>query len=222
VADTNPGTTIPYMLTANHCFSSQASATSLIAYFDYRSSVCNGPPPSTASCPKVFGSTLLATSALSDFTFVELTGNPSGDNYYLGWTETAPSHGQEMHRIAHPAGTAQKYSRGTFLAYGGITCGSWPRPHFHYSQAVEGSTTGGSSGSPVIIDASGGQIVGQLKGVCYTAGYDDCNYNTYNWGDGAFGTTFPYISEWLQVEEVPFFEDGFETGDTSGWAAATP
>jgi lysyl endopeptidase len=219
VNDTDPGSFIPYLLTANHCFSTQTVASTLVSYFDFRSSVCNGPEPSLGSVPQVSGSTLLASDSISDFTFVQLSGLPSGANYFLGWTANPPAAGQQMHRVAHPAGTAQKYSRGTFNATGGIVCTGVDRPYFHYSSAVEGSTTGGSSGAPVILDVGGGQIVGQLRGKCHYATWDECDYGTFNWIDGAFGTTYQYISGWL-IGTI--FSDDFESGSTSAWTYAMP
>src|SRR5687768_12345583 len=58
---------IPYLLTANHCFSAQASATSLEAFFDYRTAGCSGTFPNINSSPKSNGATLLATGTSSDF-----------------------------------------------------------------------------------------------------------------------------------------------------------
>ncbi len=221
VNDAVPGTPIPYLLTANHCFSTQASASSLTSYFDFRSSTCNGSPPSLNSVPHVSGSTLLATNASSDFTFVELSSNPAGTNYYLGWDTAAPTGGTTLHRVSHPAGTAQKYSAGSFNATGGITCTGLPRPNFLYTSAATGSTTGGSSGAPVIKDTGGGQIVGQLYGTCHFTTWDNCSYGTFNWVDGAFATTYSSISAWLGSASS-IFTDGFESGNTAAWSSTVP
>ena len=51
----------PYLLTANHCFSTQASATSLEAFWQYRTATCNGAYPPESEFPRTLGSTLLAT-----------------------------------------------------------------------------------------------------------------------------------------------------------------
>ena len=53
----------PYLLTANHCFSDQAAASSLEAYWDYIRATCNGSIPSRTSFPKSQGATLLATDS---------------------------------------------------------------------------------------------------------------------------------------------------------------
>ena len=211
VNDKDPNDFRPFLLTANHCFDTQVSASGLTAYFDYKTSSCGGTTPSLSSVPQVNGATLLATNPGSDFTFAELTSNPSGAAYYLGWTTATPSNGEVLHRIAHPAGTAQKYSSANFLSSGGITCGGVPRPDFHYSSGLQGSTTGRSSGSPVITGVGGGRIVGQLLGNCQFQNSDDCQYNTFNYVDGAFGTTFPSISAWIDNEVPLCTDDNFET-----------
>ena len=50
----SPSTFVPYLLTANHCFDNQASATSLEALWQYKTASCNGPAPN----PSLFHRTL--------------------------------------------------------------------------------------------------------------------------------------------------------------------
>lgn len=213
--DNDPTSFRPYLLTANHCFDSQASASSLVAYFDYRTSGCGGTTPSLGSVPSVSGSTLLATNASSDFTMVELSGNPTGNTWYLGWTSIDPTSGSAMHRVSHPQGSTQRYSASSFTGSAGIVCGGFPTSDFHYSAGTVGSTTGGSSGAPVT-DA-GANVTGQLFGVCHFQTWDDCNYSTFNYIDGAFSTTFPSVSFWLF--DLTGCGDAFEPDDTSGQAS---
>lgn len=217
--DADPTTFRPFLLTANHCFSTQSSASSLVAYFDYRTSSCGGSTPSLGSVPSVAGSTLLATSATSDFTLVELSANPSGTTWYLGWTTVDPTSGGAMHRVSHPAGTTQKYSAASFTGSAGIVCGGLPTSDFHYSEGTVGSTAGGSSGAPVTQTVGGDAlVVGQLLGVCRFQSWDECNYSTYNHVDGAFSTTFPSISSW--INDPTACADAFEPDDTPGQATA--
>lgn len=216
--DNDPSGFRPYLLTANHCFDTQSSASSLVAYFDYRTSTCNGSAPSLFSVPSVSGSTLRATNAISDFTLVELSGTPSGNNTYLGWTTADPTSNSAMYRVSHPAGTAQKYSASSFKGSSGIVCSGLSTSNFHYSQQTVGSTTGGSSGSPVVQNYSGDpRVVGQLYGICRFTSWDECSYNTYNQVDGAFSTTFPYVRSWL-YDMTGSCDDAFEPDDSSGTA----
>ena len=189
------GTGTPYLLTANHCFSDQTSASSLESYFDFISVSCNGSfTESTAK--RVVGSTLLATSANSDFTFVRLTSIPA-NRALFGWDATTQPNGVKIHRLSHPLPAStlypQMYSSTTLSTTVG-TCSTKPRPNFIYSTAGDGGVYGGSSGSPAIL--AGGYVVGQLLGSCGpepSAGCDARNSTV----DGAFSSTFPSISQWL-------------------------
>lgn len=218
ISDVDPGTERPFLLTANHCFDTQASASSLVAYFDYRPSSCGGGSPPLSWVPNVAGATLLATDPVSDFTFVELSANPSGTNWYLGWTTTDPVFGTDMHRVSHPAGLTQRYSASSFTGDAGIVCGGLPTSDFHYSAQTEGSTAGGSSGAPVAIDDNGdARVVGQLLGACHFIPWDDCDYSSYNTVDGAFSTTYPFIAQW--IDQPPACADDYEPDDDAGTAS---
>jgi len=202
-----------YLLTANHCFDSETEAASLTAYFDYRSSTCGGSPPSLGSVPQSNGADLLATNAGSDFTFVRLDSSPGGTRFWFGWTTGTPTAGQTFYSISNPAGQKLHYTTTSFNATGGITCNEFTRPAFHYSSGLTGSTTGGSSGSPMY--NSTGQIMGQLYGTCHLPAWDTCSYSTFNRMDGGFGTTFPSISQWID-------DEGFDlTVTKSGSGAGT-
>ena len=209
----------PYLLTANHCFDNQASATSLTAYFDYRTDACNGTTPSLSSVPSVPGATLLATGVESDFTLVQLSALPSGTNHFLGWTATRPSEGAVLHRVSHSAGLPQHYDSSVYFgAVGGVGCTQLPRDQFHYSTRLEGSNTGGSSGGPTVLDQNGGQIVGQINGICFLGAFDDCVADSFDQMDGSFEWTAQQVTPWLGTEPgASIFADGFESGDTSSW-----
>jgi len=206
--DTDTSTTIPYLLTANHCFSSQASASSLEAYWDYRSSTCGGSWPSFGSLPLSSGATLLATSVLTDFTLVRLNSIPAG-RYLLGWTTAGVSNGTSLHRVSHPFPPgfsdpfAQTYSRTAAASAPVLTCATDEdgRPwgdltKFLYSSTAQGGAYGGSSGSPVIL--AGGYVVGQLLGACGT-NLEGCSPDHYT-VDGRFAVTYPSISQYLSPQ----------------------
>lgn len=203
----------PYLLTANHCFSSQESASSLEAWWDFRSDTCGGAAPSKTSLPKVVGSTLLASDSSSDFTFVRLSSNPAGSThadgtrFYLGWNANRPPAETLLYRASHPGGGVQKWSRTIVLDARGQTCTALPESRYIYSYGQYGGTSGGSSGGSAA-NASG-QIVGQNYGKCGTDLTDPCKYSGANTVDGAFTTTYPFVSTWLQpqVETAPCVPD---------------
>ncbi|MFL6195294.1 MAG: serine protease [Thermoanaerobaculia bacterium] len=192
--DTDDSSVIPYLLTAHHCISSQASAASLEAFFDFVDDSCLGSPPSLGSLPRTNGATLLATSAGSDFTFVRLSSLPAG-RALMGSTNEGVSNGAVLHRLSHPFGVAMGYSVAA-VAASGLACSDAPRPNFIYSSRTLGATFPGSSGSPVI--RPDGRIVGQLLGACGPTaqegeGCDSSNYTV----DGALAITWPSIAQWL-------------------------
>lgn len=197
---------VPFLLTANHCFADQTSATGLEAYFDYRTSSCNGAP--VVNTP-VNGSTLLATSDTSDFTFIRLSSRPAGRSL-LGWDANAASvasSGIKLYRVSHPFPESatlpmpQQYSQ-TVTNIGVAQCrfgtGTAARPRFIYSNGGTGGVYGGSSGSPVMLDS--GFVVGQLLGSCPTGGStatDGCDPRNST-VDGAFASTYESIQNFLE------------------------
>ncbi len=124
VNDTDDSSFVPYLLTANHCFSTAAAASSLEAVWRYRTSACGGQAPNYASLPRSRGATLLATSATSDFTFVRLGADPPGGSYFLGWDPAAITSAIRLYRIANPGGGPQAFSVSDLRTASGPTCTS--------------------------------------------------------------------------------------------------
>jgi lysyl endopeptidase len=208
---------VPYLLTANHCFDSQASASSLEAFWDYRTSSCGALLPSCCGSTRTLGATLLATGASSDFTFVRLNSLPAG-RVLLGWTTQPQSNGTNLYRVSHPFPDAfdepapQMYSR-TLLNTTFVACSAKPRPNFVYSSGGEGGLYGGSSGSPVVLES--GQIVGQLFGACGpdpSAGCDVRNATV----DGSFASTYPFVAQFVSTDIAPACTTDATTACLSG------
>jgi lysyl endopeptidase len=194
--NTTTSSFVPYLLTANHCFSTQAAATSLEAFFDYKTPSCGAAAPPEVTFPSTLGSTLLATSTTSDFTFVQLSEAPPDGSVFLGWTTGDYAHvdGATLYRISHPNGDPQFYSKHQVEASPSVTCTGYNQGPFLYEQDIKGGTGGGSSGSPVYLaDLS---VVGQELGGCGINVDDDCDRSNLTI-DGAFRVTFPSISAWL-------------------------
>ena len=198
--NTTAGSSIPYMLTANHCFANQASATSLEAYWQYRTATCNGPYPDETQFPRTLGSTLLATGAhptASDYTFVRLSQNPPADSVALGWTtaDVSQADGLVLYRLSYASGNPMVYTREQVDANSPFVCDDAPVDTFFYEQDIEGGTAGGSSGSPVYLGDL--RVVGQEYGGC-GLNKDDCDSVNNRTVEGRFDATFPAIQQWLQ------------------------
>ncbi|MEO5376650.1 MAG: trypsin-like peptidase domain-containing protein [Magnetococcus sp. DMHC-6] len=148
-----------WFLTANHCINSQTVANTLIAYFNYRTTSCNGSIPSLSSLPKTQGATYKigkSDSSSSDFTLLELNQSPPAGTLYLGWTTTDLTAGQSVVGIHHPAGTQQR------ISYGNENHATSIGTNFWGVRWTQSSTEGGSSGSP-LFNTNTAQVVGTLN-----------------------------------------------------------
>jgi len=192
---------IPYLLTANHCIGDQDTASSLQAFFDFDTAVCNGQEPLERLLPHSNGATLLVTGGAttsSDFSFLRLASLPSG-RFFLGWNADpgALQDGTPLFRLSHPVpegfirtlSFSQYTYDPTFVGCAGIG-----PPRFLYSHAVIGASAGGSSGSALLL--GNGQVVGQLRGGCGPDPSNFCNAANDDF-DGAFAVTFPAVKQFL-------------------------
>lgn len=159
----------PYVLTANHCYSS--GVTSWVFRFNWQAPNCNNPGNSPTS-KSLSGAVLRARRTPSDFCLVEITGGlssgtvpPGYDPYFAGWNrgDNAPN---STFCIHHPNGDIKKISfdddaaATSQVTISNVTSepnGVW-RVEWDRNTAVES----GSSGSPLFNNS--GQIIGQLWG----------------------------------------------------------
>lgn len=211
----------PYFMTANHCFSTQASASSLEAFFKYRTGACNGTCPTLGSLPRVNGATLVATGAVPDapdFTFLRLSEFPAGGARLLGWTADPVPEGAAVVHMGHPAGSPLAFSYRRARHNSSLPHASdLPEPTFLYSGLASssddwaGATAGGSSGGPALLLRSDGSVgfVGQLTGAAYSppGPPNACDPNGVATVDGAYSRTFPRVSRYLYDR---LFTSGFE------------
>jgi hypothetical protein len=212
LADTDPATQIPYLLTANHCISRAKDARNLEAFFFYRTSACGESCPSNAGFPKTLGATIKATNSTGDFTLLALNQMPPAGTVMLGWNTTpvAFTAGLDLYRISHPNFGAQVFSHHRVDTTAGI-CGGWPRGERIYSQDIEGAIDGGSSGAPVVNGA--GEVVGHLTGICGTNVGDPC--------DSALNSTVDTSPAFYFSQVAPFLDPSPATCDPVGASCST-
>lgn len=206
--NTTKGNDIPYLLTANHCVNSAATAKSVELFWDYRTATCAGPVPERSGFARSLGATLLATGAVDagepDFSLLRLSETPPAGRYYLGWSATpiAGDGGTGIFRIAHPEGGPQMFSMHTVSEVPTPgECANLPRSAFIYSKNAVGATKGGSSGAPAFL-AEGLKVVGQLYGRCGNNLPDVCDAAQNSAVDGAFASYFEKVERWLAPPDV--------------------
>lgn len=196
--------------TANHCISSQADATSLVAYWKYESPTCratgsteSGTPISTSgnSVVQTGGATLLATYQPADTTLVELnTAVPSAANpFWLGWDRTENSVPSAV-TIHHPNGDEKRISfEDQPLSVSDVNPSPGQLPgekHWKVADWDVGTTERGSSGSVLMNPQK--RLIGVLSGGSAFCGNNLSDYYgrlNVAWEGG--GTAASRVKDWL-------------------------
>jgi lysyl endopeptidase len=166
----------PYFLSANHCISTQTSASSLNTYWFYRSTSCNSGVLDPRNRRLFSGATLLYAASATDTSFMRLNEQPPPGALYAGWTITAPSLGEGVIGIHHPLGDLQKFNQGAVSGFANCNPGTTPGTfscsgasqstgRFVMSTWTLGTTESGSSGSGLFSTLGGSRyLIGQLYG----------------------------------------------------------
>jgi len=182
----------PYVLTANHCSTSNDFA-SWVFWFKWESPTCTNPTTSP-TYKSISGSTLKARDPGSDFCLVQMSSAPpvSYNIYYAGWDRsgTPATSGMSIH---HPDGDITKIS----------PCGAMTTASYNAAQCWQTPWTGaactepGSSGSPIFDQNK--RIVGQLFGgpsACGSSSMWDY-YGCFHISWTGAGTSSTRLSNWL-------------------------
>jgi hypothetical protein len=227
LADKDPGTVIPYFLTANHCIPTQAAATSVQSFWFYRSTACDSGQRG-AFQTRTGGATLLYASATTDTALLRFAQDPPAGAGYAGWiVGSLPPAAAAMTAIHHPSGDLQKITFGNLQSYWVCTPGADEQFSCNPSSSgtgtfftvgwSQGITEAGSSGSGVFLD-NGHYLVGQLYGgtdACGGSGNRDWygrfdlayNAGLYAWlgmapsAGAAFTPAFDYSDLWWNPAE---------------------
>lgn len=233
LADEDPGSSIPYFITANHCIPSLADASSMVTYWFLRSVACGSFDPGPYRSLQG-GATLLYASPDTDTSFMRLNTAPPAGAAYAGWfvDGAPPAQGSAITGIHHAKGDLQKISFGTLTGYS--TCDPPDGNHFECHPATAaaalfysarwgatGITEGGSSGSGMFLD-NGRYYVGHLYGGEATC--DDPATDIYGRFDVAYRAA---LDRWLSAPPssapiVPSFDysDLWWNSAQSGWGVS--
>jgi lysyl endopeptidase len=159
---------IPYILTANHCISTDKQAQASIFLFNYESPYCslyNSPSIDGEVSRSMSGSTLKAAFDSLDFALVRLNAIPPYfyRTYLAGWNRinSAPTSSMSIH---HPLGDIKKVSidldpafTGSFFITRYFANGFWNIKTWEYGVTESGSSGGG------LFDQNM-QLIGSLTG----------------------------------------------------------
>ena len=160
----------PYFLSANHCISTQAEASTLITDWFYRSASCNSQAVNPATQRRTGGATLLYATATTDTSFMRLNTAPPAGIVYAGSYFGTLAAGVGLAGVHHPEGDLQKLSVGILARFS--TCASEScigsdatNGTFLTMGWQQGVTEPGSSGSGLYYTIDSKRyVVGQLYG----------------------------------------------------------
>ena len=187
----------PYFLTANHCISTQAVASTLQTFWFYRTPTCNSRLLSSASKSLKSGAKLLYTVASPDVTLLELNEKPPAGAVFAAWDTAPVAHGTAVVGIHHPGGDLQKISFGNVTGTSACTPGAGVfycnssnamNESFYRVQWTQGMAEGGSSGSGLFVNGVLTGVLSNGTATCTQAGMH--NYSR-------FDKVFPALQQWL-------------------------
>jgi hypothetical protein len=202
------GDLTPYFLTANHCISSDTVARTLVVYWFYETSSCNGTPPNDATAPKSAGATFLAGDTYSDSALLEILGTLPGGLTWSGWTTGMPALNSNVIAIHNPGGSFRRISYGTVVPviFEDSMTLDW------YSGAIEGGSSGSGLWNPE------GYLVGHARAIW--GGMDPCDDNQRGFY-GRFSDVYGVISGFMQGGSDDSYEDNDSRPSAAGIVAGS-
>lgn len=187
--DTDPGSLIPYLITANHCINNQTVANTVNAFWFFEAPSCGAQVASSSARQVGGGGALLFGSPELDVTFLRLNNAPPAGATFAAWDPTPIAAGAGVIDIHHPSGDLKKISSGTVLGFGPFQ----GQGSFITVRWSQGSTEGGSSGSGLFtLNSSFYTLRGTLFG-----GTADCANPNGTDSFSRFDQTYPFIKQFL-------------------------
>jgi len=218
-----------YFLSANHCISTQAEATTMRFFFNYESPTCGQHGGDNQDQQTLTGGAQLrAHRADVDFSLTELNNTPPADftAYYAGWDATGaiPDGAIGIH---HPSGWVKAITETAHALTTMNSCigSGGSQTHWRTGQPYsQGTTEGGSSGSAIFVpngDATGhgNLIIGTLSGG--SAACSSSNPSQPNTGYDCYGKFAVAWDGSSAAQRLKDWLDPANTGATT-WPGADP
>jgi phage gp46-like protein len=215
---TQAGDFTPYFFAAQHCVDSAASAQSVVVYWFFQTSACDGAPPDIASVPTSAVADMLASRDIntgSDFAFLLLRGGLPGGLTWAGWDTSSTPPGVPVTCVHHPTGAFKRIMFGTRANH--------PSANFDFSIAnwtSGGTTEFSTSGSPLFRD-SDQKFLGQASHVLeLPVGCENIDNPT---GFGRFNRALAIITPFMAAgSDDPFDAAGSNDACANAAALALP
>ena len=197
---------VAYFVTANHCISTQAAASTITTFWFKETSSCGATALNPLSRQISGGAQLAFTSYNVDSTLLQLNNAPPPGAVYSSWNAAALTVNAPIVALSHPRGDPQKYAQGTF---------SRLVRTFDYAQDLygirytRGVIESGSSGSG-LFTLSGNSL--QLRGILSGATTGGGGLSCTNLQDlGVYGRLeifYPQIKSILETGALPSDDHG--------------
>jgi hypothetical protein len=218
--DTTPGTQIPYLYTANHCFEADSApyntaaqmqqvASSLNTFFFFDAVACNS-FATPAYVQLVGGATYLYHNLSQDVLFLRLNEWAPMGAYLLGWdANPITAVNTPIVVLHHPLGDLKMYTAGVVDGLDILTSPRSAPTGYWRTSYNQGVTEFGSSGGGLFTFSSNQYV---LRGSLSTGNIFECSarqpdgYYIGNDWFTRFDTAFPNLRPWLQATNLPQFD----------------
>ena len=197
-----------FFLTANHCISTQAEASSITTRWFYEASTCGG-VVGNGVVSVSGGAQLLFTNQFVDQTLLRLNLAPPAGTIFAGWTTNALAANSPIVSLSHPQGDLMKVAIGTVSVPGTTTGLIRLQSYVQQMYGIlfsRGVIEGGSSGSG-LFTLSNGSL--QLRGVLSSSTTRNspngmsCTDPNENANYGRFDYFYPQIAPLLNGTTYP-------------------
>lgn len=191
----------PYILTAHHCISDEASADNLVVHWFYETESCSSSTTSSDFTQVFGGADVLETRSQEDMSLLELERDAPEGAFYAGWATSDVVFNRAVNGGHHPDGVLKKYFTGNSRGSQTVQVCSDEEGEDCFTlvdgirvRMEEGAAEGGSSGSGLFEEIDGEEV---YVGVLSAAGEGCQNQDAYF---GRFKNFYPHITTWFDPE----------------------